>query len=298
MSETHKQSALQGAQIGQQSGSPARLAWPSVVLGLAYVSVLGIAYAFGLFEMIGPGLLQSVDKIGLFGHLAFYGGFYSVVALLLTALLLLVIVIGFMAIRLFGIGFQVPPLLPLQTFLVLWGAVVVIDIIDFILVLPIFLCFLLIWFVVRIAGGAELSRLAIVGLLPMLAFALGLLNGVQIADAPTSIQISLKGNPTPLPGQIVMSTSQGVVFFNNSRGEAIYLPYDSIELASAAESQIKRMNNNRVWAKSLIVKLEETLTEYGWNRAKSAFDQLRGFLTQQFQPQDLTPREQVPRRIG
>ncbi|MEM7749185.1 MAG: hypothetical protein AAF346_13070 [Pseudomonadota bacterium] len=288
----------QGIREDRQMTGASLPTWPSVLLGLGYVFLLGIAYAFGLFEMIGPGLLQSVDKVGLFGHLAFYGGLYAVVALLLTATMLLIMVIGFLVLRLFGIGFQVPTLFTLQMFLLLWGIVVVIDVVDFILVLPIFLCLLIIWGLVRASGGAELGRLTIIGILPILAFGLGLLNGVRIADAPSSIQVSLRGNPSPMPGQIVMSTSQGIVFFNRSRGEAIYLPYGSVEIASATEGQLGRMNDNRAWAKSLIVRLETTLKEFGWNRVKTAFDELRSVIIRQFQPKEIAPQEQVPRRIG
>ncbi len=298
MNETNQQPSDNARLVSPQSGDSGGIAWPMVLLGVAYISALGIAYAFGLFEMIGPGLLQSVDKIGLFGHLAFYGGLYGVVALLLTAVLLLVGVVVFLVFRLFGIGFQIPPMLPVQAFLVCWAGVVIVDIVAFILVVPVVLGVSAIWLLVRVAGGSELGRLAVAGLLPMLAFGIGLLNGVQIADAPASIQISLKGNPTPVPGQIVMSTGQGLVFFNKNRGEAIYLPHGSVELASATESQLERMNDNRTWAKSLIVQFEEFLTEYGWSRVKGAFDQLRGFIKKQFEPQDLAPQEQTPRRIG
>ena len=61
---------------------------------------------------------------------------------------------------------------------------------------------ILIWAIVRVAGGPELGRLTIVGLLPMLAFDLGLLNALQIAGAPTSVQISLEGNLAPLSARL------------------------------------------------------------------------------------------------
>ncbi|MAI46284.1 MAG: hypothetical protein CBC34_010010 [Hyphomicrobiaceae bacterium TMED74] len=298
MYDTSKQSEDEAVRDHRQSDASALPSWPSVALGLVYIGLLAIAYAFGLFEMIGPGLLQSIDKIGLFGHLAFYGGLYAVVSLLLTALALLLVVIVFLVFRLFGIGLQVPALLPLQFFLVLWGAVIVIDIVAVVLVLPIFLGLILIWALVRVAGGPELGRLTIVGLLPMLAFGLGLLNGLQIADAPPSIQISPRGNPAPLSGQIVMSTAKGLVFFNKARGEAIYLPQASIEMANATEGQIERMNANRDWAKSITRRLEATLTEYSWNRVKSTFYDLREFIIRQFRPSEVVPQEQAPRRIG
>ena len=153
MNDTSKQSEDEAVRDHRQSDASALPSWPSVALGFVYIGLLAIAYAFGLFEMIGPGLLQSIDKIGLFGHLAFYGGLYAVVSLLLTALALLLVVIVFLVFRLFGIGLQVPALLPLQFFLVLWGAVIVIDVVAVVLVLPIFLGLILIWALVRVAGG-------------------------------------------------------------------------------------------------------------------------------------------------
>ena len=101
MNDTSRQTADEDASDHRRSAASALPPWPSVALGFVYLSLLAIAYIFGLFEMIGPGLLQSVDKIGLFGHLAFYGGLYAVVSLLLTAFALLLLVIVFLVFMLF-----------------------------------------------------------------------------------------------------------------------------------------------------------------------------------------------------
>ncbi len=208
-----------------------------LVAGVAYLFTLSVFYVFGLFYCFGVEFFHIVEKSALMEHLWFYGSFYTVTAALISVIIYYALAAGRGILRLLGFNVEIGygPILVIVVFSSV--AVVVHDLFDLRIAIPILASLFTFWTTVRLIGGRQLSQGLTAALLPLLMMFFGLARGVHLTTEPATFAVNLKDPVAQRKGNVVLTSAKGVVFYDQAKKLAMFIPMENISTIEPTEAR-------------------------------------------------------------